>query len=251
MTSLAFFIIGIGRFVLTYLYSTLFTFAAYRVTRNIRHVYLKAGLRQEVAFFDGGTGGSVAMQAISNGRLIQAGVSEKLGLLVQGLAAFVSAFVLAFVTQWKLTLICCCIAPAMLLVMGISSTIEASIETKVLKVQAQAGSFAESILSSARTIHAFGLRARLVEDLDKFLQESRRLGNKKSPLFGCLFSAEYCIIFAGYGLCFWQGIKMLARGEVDESGDVFMFVYTLCSSFQPKLTVFLSQCSYVGDYRRF
>lgn len=243
---LAFFIIGIGRFVLTYVYSTLFTLAAYRVTRNIRHVYLKAGLRQEVAFFDGGTGGSVGMQATSNGRLIQAGVSEKLGLLVQGLAAFVSAFVLAFVTQWKLTLICCCIAPAMLLVMGISSIIEASIETKVLKVQAQTGSFAESILSSARTIHAFGLRARLVEDLDRFLQESQRLGNKKSPLFGCLFSAEYSIIFAGYGLCFWQGIKMLARGEVDESGDVFIVLMSVIIAASSLTTI----TPYLIDFTR-
>lgn len=210
MSSLGFFIIGIGRFALTYAYSTLFTFAAYRVTRNIRHMYLKAGLSQEVAFFDGGAGGSIAMQATSNGRLIQAGVSEKPGLVVQGLAAFISAFVLAFVTQWKLTLISCCIAPATLLVMGTSSTIETSIETDILPVQAQAGSFVESILSSARTIHAFGLRARLVGDFDKFLQDSRKLGNKKSSIFGCLFSTEYCIIYAGFGLCFWQGIKMLA-----------------------------------------
>lgn len=143
------------------------------------------------------------MQATSNGRLIQAGISEKLGLMVQGMSDFISAFVLAFVTQWKLTLICCCIAPATLLVMGTSSTIEASIETKILNVHAQAGSFAESILSSARAIHAFGLRSRLVGDFDtKFLQASRNLGNKKSPLFGCLFSAEYCIIYAGFGLCF-------------------------------------------------
>lgn len=77
------FIIGIGRFVFTYGYSTLFTIAAYRITRNTRHLYLKAGLSQEIAFFDGGTGGLIAMQATSNGRLIQAGVSEKLGLVIQ------------------------------------------------------------------------------------------------------------------------------------------------------------------------
>lgn len=188
---------------------------------------MKAGLSQEVAFFDGGTAGSIAMQATSNGRLIQAGVSEKLGLVIQGLAAFVAAFILAFVTQWKLTLISCCIAPAMIIVMGIASTIEASIETGILKAQAKAGSFAESILSSARTIHAFGLRARLVEDLDKFLKETRMLGGKKSPVFGFLFSSEYCIIYSGFGLCFWQGIKMIARGEVDEPGDVFMLVRSL------------------------
>jgi ATP-binding cassette subfamily B (MDR/TAP) protein 1 len=224
MSSLFFFVIGLCRFFLTYGYSTLFTLAAYRITRNIRRLYLKAGLSQEIAFFDAGSSGSIAMQATSNGRLIQAGTSEKLGLVVQGLSTFISSFVLAFVTQWKLTLICCCIAPAMLLSLGVVATIEAAIETKILKVQAQAGAFAESILSSTRTVHAFGLRDRLLRDFDKFLEVSKRLGDKKSPLFGSLFATEYTIIYAGFGLCFWQGIKMISNGEVKEVGDVFMLV---------------------------
>ena len=208
--------------MLSYGYGTLFTFAAYRITRNIRYMYLKAGLSQEIAYFDAGIGGSIAIQATSNGKLIQAGISEKLGLVLQGLACFVAAFILAFVTQWKLTLICCCIAPATLLVMGISSAMEASIEGQILKVHADGGSFAESILSSARNVQAFGLRTRLLRDFDKFLQEAHRLGSKKNLLFGLMFSGEYFIIFAGIGLCFWQAIRMLANGEVGKPGDVFM-----------------------------
>ncbi|KAJ5766211.1 uncharacterized protein N7511_003827 [Penicillium nucicola] len=225
--SLYFFIIGLARFICTYLYSTLFTFAAYRITRNIRYLYVKAGLSQEIAFFDSGMSGSIAMQATSNGKLIQNGISEKLGLVVQGFSAFISAFVLAFVAQWKLTLICCCIAPATLLVIGIVSTFEAGIETNILKIYAQAGAFAESILSSSRTVHAFNLRSQLVGDFDKFLQATRQLGNKKSPLFGFMFSTEYCIIYAGFGLCFWQGIKMIASGEVENSGDVFIVLMSV------------------------
>ncbi|KAJ5599197.1 hypothetical protein N7450_000264 [Penicillium hetheringtonii] len=142
---LAFFIIGIGRFFLTYCYGTFFTIAAFRITRNIRHTYVKAGLSQEVAFFDNNTSGSIAMQATSNGRLIQAGISKKLGLVIQGLSTLISAFILAFVTQWKLTLITCCIAPATLLVIGTASTIDASIETKILQIQAKAASSASEL----------------------------------------------------------------------------------------------------------
>ncbi|CAG8341177.1 unnamed protein product [Penicillium salamii] len=225
--SLYFFIIGLGRFFLTYGYSTLLTLGAYRMTRNIRRVYLKSALSQEVAFYDGGTSGSIAMQATSNGKLIQSGVSEKLGLVIQGLSAFISAFVLAFVTQWKLTLISCCIAPAMLVVIGVVSTIEAGIETKILGIQAQAGSFAESILSSSRTVHAFGIRSRLIGDFDKFLVASKRLGDKKGPLWGFLFSSEYAIIYAGFGLSFWQGIRMLVSGEVAESGEIFTVIMSV------------------------
>jgi ATP-binding cassette subfamily B (MDR/TAP) protein 1 len=171
-----------------------------------------------------GSSGSIAMQAASNGRRIQAGVSEKLGLVVQGFSAVISAFVLAFVTYWKLTLICCCIAPATVLVIGITATIDASIETKILKIQAQAGAIAESVLSSSRTVHAFGLRSRLIDEYEKYLQASRKLGDKKGTLYGFMFSSEYSIIFAGFGLCFWQGVGMIASGEIEDPGDVFMWV---------------------------
>ncbi|RYP72290.1 hypothetical protein DL771_004264 [Monosporascus sp. 5C6A] len=219
--ALYFVYLGIARFALSYVYNTLFTYAAYRIVRNIRHEYLSAALRQEIAFFDFGTAGSIATQATSNGRLIQGGIAEKLGLSFQGIAAFVTAFIIAFIVQWKLTLICLCIAPATMLVMGVVAGIEAGYETKILEIYAQGNSFAEAVLASARTVHAFEMRARLVNKFDEYLTDAHKIGSKLSPLFGILFSAEYTIIYLGFGLAFWQGIRMLARGELDGSGDIF------------------------------
>lgn len=203
------------------MYNAFFTYAGYRIVRNIRHAYLRSALSQEVAYFDLGTGGSVATQATSNGRLIQGGISEKLGLTFQGLAAFVTAFIVAFVTNWKLTLITLCIAPATIVVMAVVAIIEAGYETKILEVYAQANSFAEGVLASARTVHAFEMRARLVAKFDEYLAEAHHWGDKISPLFGALFSVEYTIIYLGFGLAFWQGVRMLARGDIDSSGDIF------------------------------
>ncbi|KAH9229152.1 hypothetical protein K456DRAFT_1753026 [Colletotrichum gloeosporioides 23] len=225
--ALYFFLIGIGRFVVSDGYSTLFTLAAYRITRNIRHAYLKAGLTQEIAYFDSGIGGSVAVLATSHGKLVQAGISEKLGLVIQGLSAFISAFVLAFVTNWKLTLITGCIAPATIFVMSVASYLEAAIEIQILGWNSQAGSFAESILASARTVQAFALRSRLITDFNTYLEKSARLGRRKNPILGCLFSAEYFILFSGIGLCFWQAIGMLARGETKAPGDVFIVLMSV------------------------
>ncbi|TLS21374.1 uncharacterized protein PpBr36_10203 [Pyricularia pennisetigena] len=212
---------GIGRFVVAYVYNSLLTYSAYRMVRNIRHEYLKSALRQEVAYFDIGDGGSIATQAYSNGRLIQNGTSEKLGLTIQGVSAFVSAFVIAFLTNWKLTLIVCGVAPLCVIFMAVVSFIEAGYETKVLEKHAQANAYAEGVLGSVRTVHAFEMRERLVAKFDEFLCEAHRWGDKISFLFGVLFSAEYTIVYLGYGLAFWQGLRMLSTGEVRDSGDVF------------------------------
>ncbi|OAQ85866.1 multidrug resistance protein [Purpureocillium lilacinum] len=219
--ALYFVYLGIGRFVLAYLYNVLLNYNAYRIVRNIRHAYLRSALRQEAAYYDLGQGGSIATQAASSGRLIQGGIAEKLGLTFQGLSAFITAFAVAFATNWKLTLITLCIAPATIIVMAITGTIEAGHETKILEIYAQANAFAEGVLSSARTVHAFGMRARLVARFDRYLTEAHTVGSKISLLFGILFSAEYTIIYLGFGLAFWQGIHMLARGDIGSPGEIF------------------------------
>ncbi|KAI1045107.1 hypothetical protein LB505_011911 [Fusarium chuoi] len=219
--ALYFVYLGIGRFVLSYTYNTLLTYTAYRITRNIRHAYLRAALSQEVAFFDLGTSGSIAAQASSNGRLIQGGISEKLGLLFEGISTLVTAFIIAFIFQWKLTLICLCIAPATLIINGAAAGIMAGHETNILEIHSQANSFAENILSSARTIHAFEMRDRLVRKFNTYLTDAHHVGEKISPHFGTLLSAEYCIVYLGYGLAFWQGIRMFSRGEIDQPGEIF------------------------------
>ncbi|RYP21473.1 hypothetical protein DL765_002219 [Monosporascus sp. GIB2] len=217
--------IGIARLVCTYVYSTIFTYVALRLTRNLRHAYLRAALSQEISYFDHGCGGSISMQATSNGKLIQNGIGEKLGQIFQTVATFIAAFVLAFVSQWKLTLIIICILPALLIIVGTAAAIDGGLEAKILNAYAQAGAFAEAVLGNARTTHAFDLRRRMVARYSEYLQDARNLGEKKNYLYGFIFAGEYFAVFAGMGLAFWQGIAMIARGEIGSIGTVFTVVF--------------------------
>ncbi|KAM5353508.1 hypothetical protein ACJ41O_000158 [Fusarium nematophilum] len=148
--ALYFVYIAIARFVCTYIFSSLLTYAALRITRNLRYQYLKVVLGQEVGFFDQGSG-----------------ISEKLGHIFQAIATFVASFVIAFVGQWKLTLILTSIVPALILIVGVVGGLDAGIETKILKIYGQAGSFAETVLASIRTTKAFGLGPRMASEYSK------------------------------------------------------------------------------------
>ncbi|KAL8393884.1 hypothetical protein RB595_003586 [Gaeumannomyces hyphopodioides] len=218
---LRFVYLGVGRLVCTYLYAALSTYSGHHVVRNMRAAYLRAALSQEVAFFDRGAAGSVSMQATSNGKLIQSGIAEKLGTFAAAMGTFIAAFAIAFASQWKLTLILLCIAPALLLVIGFVAAVDSKVETDILGVQARGAAFAETILGSARNVHAFGLRARLMHRFDVYLDEVMGLGRKKNWLYGVMFSGEYTIIYLGVGLAFWQGLKMITEGEVSDIGVVF------------------------------
>lgn len=52
--------IGVARLVLVYIYTTLTTYVAFRVVRNIRQQFFMAALAQEIAFFDLGSSGSIS-----------------------------------------------------------------------------------------------------------------------------------------------------------------------------------------------
>lgn len=217
---LYFIYIGLARWVCVYIYAVLSTYSAYHMVRNIRRDYLRAALGQEIAFFDQNLG-SVSMQAMSNGNLIQAGITEKLMVCFQGAATAIAAFAIAFSVQWKLTLILMCIAPTLIVLMGIVAGLESKIEAEMLDVFSQAATFAENVLVTIRTVHAFDIRSRLMAYYEVYLDKAYNLGMGKGSLYGFLFSLEYFIVYSGMGLAFWQGIRMIANGEVDDLGTVF------------------------------
>jgi ATP-binding cassette subfamily B (MDR/TAP) protein 1 len=226
MDRLYFVYIGIVRFVCTYLYSSLMTYNAYHFVRNIQRTYLRAAFSQEIGFYDTGSSGtnsagSVSMQATTNGKLIQSGIAEKLGLFIQAISTFVAAFVIAFISQWKLTFIIICIVPTILIVVGGVSIFDAFINNDLFRLYGQAGSYAENVLGATRTIHAFSLRERVVGKYYSFLQEAYNRGMKKNKLYGVMFGGQYFVIYAGMGLAFWQGFAMMDRGEVQDLGTVF------------------------------
>lgn len=208
----------------TYVYASLFTYVSHHLTRNIRQSYLRAAFSQEIAFYDRGESGSISQQATTNGKLIQSGIAEKLGIVIQAASTFFAAFIIAFITQWKLTLILIFMVPLLLIVLGTAGGLDAKIETDILQIYAQAGSYAESVLGGVRTLQAFSLQPRILTKYNTYLEDAYAHGMRKNRLYGIVFGGQYFVVYAGMGLAFWQGIAMLDRGEIADLGTVFVSV---------------------------
>jgi ATP-binding cassette subfamily B (MDR/TAP) protein 1 len=192
--------------------------AAIRTTKALRINFIEAILRQNIAYFDSDAAASVTTQATTNGNNINNGISEKLTLTVQGLSTFVSAFIIAFIVQWKLTLITISIVPTILVVVGICVAIDTKNENQLLPIYSKAGLLAEEVFSTVRTVHAFWLNPLLSRKYDKLLGDAMDVGMKKSPTYAIMFSTEFFCVYCGYALAFWQGIRMYVSGEITESG---------------------------------
>lgn len=86
---------------------------------------------------------------------------------------------------------------------------------------------AQDALSSIKTIHAFGAQEKIISRYDEFLQEAHKEGDKKSILFGILFSVQTFMVMSGTALAFWEGFRMYQGGEIANVGTVFTVVLSV------------------------
>lgn len=162
------------------------------------------------------------MLATTNGNLIQQGICDKLGFTVQAVSTLIVAIIIALVTQWKLTLITITIAPVIIIVIGTVIGMDVKVEAKLLDLYAKAGTLAEDVISSVRSVQAFWMRPKLVKKYDEYLEKADHISKIRSPIYGILFSTEYFLIFCGFSLCFWRGVHMYNAGEISSPGDIVM-----------------------------
>jgi ATP-binding cassette subfamily B (MDR/TAP) protein 1 len=227
----------VAKFVLVYIYTTTISIAAIRTTRALRLDFLEHTLRQNIAYFDSADVGSVTTQATTNGNNVNNGISEKLALTLQGMSTFVTAFIVAFAVQWKLTLITISIVPIIIVVIAICVIFDTKTETAILSIYSKAGLLAEEVFSTIRTVHSFWLHPLLSRKYDSLLDDAMKVGLTKSPNHAVLFSTEFFCIYSGYGLAFWQGIRMYTSGEITQSGQVFTVIMTIIVAASAMTTI--------------
>lgn len=209
---------------LVYIHTTAFTVTATRATRAIRRDYIRSLLRQDISYFDTCTPGYVATSVSNNAEMIHAGLSEKVGVIIQGLAMLVSAFIVAFTTNWKLTLVTATTLPGAVIAVGITIALDARLEAKILEIYAKAGGLVEEALGSIRIVAAFGAHGKLTKKYDAYLDVAKTYGVKKGPVLGTQYSSEFFMMLCAYALAFWYGIRLLLRGDIDSGGTVTTYV---------------------------
>ncbi|KAK6514979.1 hypothetical protein TWF506_007337 [Arthrobotrys conoides] len=227
----------VAKFVLGYIWTTLISINAIRISRSLRLHFLKQTLRQEVGFFDSSEPGSMSSNINTGVNLVNQGISEKFGLTVQATTTFFAAFVVAFVAQWKLTLIVSCIVPTILIVITICVTIDSGIEKELIASWATADKLAEEVFASIRNVHAFWAYPKLSRKFKHIVDDIRVLGKKKSPIHAVMFCIQFFCIYAGYGLAFWQGIRMYNRGEIKDPGDIVTVILAVLLAAQGLIQV--------------
>jgi ATP-binding cassette subfamily B (MDR/TAP) protein 1 len=145
--------LGAGAAVASYLEVTCWMITGERQAARIRSNYLKAILRQDIAFFDKETStGEVIGRMAGDTVLIQEAIGEKVGKFQQLVSTFLGGFVVAFIRGWKLTLVMLAVLPALVLATTIMAKLLSRLSSEGQRCYAEAGNTVQQVVSSIRTV---------------------------------------------------------------------------------------------------
>ncbi|KAI9225542.1 MAG: ABC transporter type 1, transmembrane domain-containing protein, partial [Piptocephalis tieghemiana] len=109
-----FVILAAATFVVSYFQMSLWMYVGERQCKKMRELYYSAILRQEIGWFDRTSSGNLTSRLSGDINLIQDGISEKVGLIVQYVAMFLAGFIIAFVRGWKMSLVMLSVMPLLI-----------------------------------------------------------------------------------------------------------------------------------------
>ena len=229
--TLYFLYLAIGEFVTIYTCTVGFIYTGEHIAGKIREQYLAAILRQNIAFFDKLGAGEITTRITADTNLIQDGISEKIALTLTAMATFVTAFVIAFIKYWKLTLILSSTVFAIVLVMGAGSTFIIKYNKQSLASYALGGTVAEEVISSIRNATAFSTQDKLARQYDAHLIEAEKWGLKLKVGLAIMISGMMGIIYFNYGLSFWMGSRFIVDGQMTLSEVLTIMLAIMIGAF--------------------
>ncbi|KAI4527252.1 ste6-like protein [Schizophyllum commune Loenen D] len=223
--------IGIGMMVCVYIYMVGWVYTGEVNAKRLRESYLRATLRQDIAYFDNVGAGEIATRIQTDTHLVQQGTSEKVALVVSFLAAFVTGFVLAYVRSWRLALAMSSIIPCIAITGGVMNKFVSKYMQLSLKHVAEGGSVAEEVISTVRTAQAFGTQKILSAIYDVHSNNAEAVDLKAAIAHGAGLSCFFFVIYSSYALAFDFGTTLIGRGEADAGIVVNVFFAILIGSF--------------------
>ncbi|KAI9291422.1 ATP-binding cassette, sub-family B, member 4, partial [Neoconidiobolus thromboides FSU 785] len=225
-----FVIIGIIIAIAAYLQLSLWLIVGETQALRIRNKYYYSILTQEVGWFDINSSGDIASRIASDINLIQDGISDKVGLLIQYVSCFIGAFLIAIINGWKLTLVMLSSIPLLVIAGMLTSKLIANVSKDGQEVYGEAGSIVEEVLSAIKTIYSFNTQEREQNRYEEKLKLARKTGFRKAIFSGISNGINLLVVFLSYALAMWYGGKLILNNEESATDVLIVFFNVLIGS---------------------
>ncbi|CAJ1946870.1 unnamed protein product [Sphenostylis stenocarpa] len=199
-----------GSFVACFLEGYCWTRTGERQAARMRVRYLKAVLRQEVAYFDlHVTSTSEVITSVSNDSLvIQDVLSEKVPNFLMNASMFVGSYIVAFALLWRLTLVGFPFVALLVIPGFMYGRTLMGLASKIREEYNKAGTVAEQAISSIRTVYSFVGETKTIDAFSEALQGSVELGLRQGLAKGLAIGSNG-VVFAIWAFISYYGSRLV------------------------------------------
>ncbi|KAL4570475.1 hypothetical protein LXL04_026130 [Taraxacum kok-saghyz] len=191
-----------------------FGIVAERLTLRVRQKMFSAILRNEIGWFDdtNNTSSMLASRLESDATLLRTVVVDRSTILIQNLGLIMTSFVIAFILNWRLTLVVMAMYPLI-----ISGHISEKMFMKgyggdLSKAYLKANMLAGEAVSNIRTVAAFCSENKVLDLYSRELVGPSKQSFNRGQIAGLFYGVSQFFIFSSYGLALWYGSVLMEKG---------------------------------------
>ncbi|XP_002933334.2 ATP-binding cassette sub-family B member 5-like isoform X1 [Xenopus tropicalis] len=222
--------LGFGALVCGYLQVSFWVLTASRQTRKMRKAFFHSVLSQEIGWFDVTKSGDLNTRLTEDINKINNGIGDKVGHFFQNSTTCLCGILIGLIKGWKLALVILATSPVLALASAMFARILASLTTKELAAYAKAGAVAQEVLSSIRTVVAFGGQEKEIKRYTENMREAKDIGIKKAVASQFSLGLVYGAFYSTYGLGFWYGTTLVLGDDAYRIGDVLAVFFNVTIS---------------------
>nr|XP_016507212.1 PREDICTED: ABC transporter B family member 2-like [Nicotiana tabacum] len=192
---------------------TCFGIIGERLTLRVREMMFSAMLRNEIGWFDemNNSSSTLASRLESDATLLRTVVVDRSTILLQNVGLVVTSFIIAFILNWRLTLVVMAMYP--LIVSGHISEkfFMQGFGGDLSKAYLRANMFAGEAVSNIRTVVAFCAEEKVTDLYARELVEPAKRSFSRGQIAGIFYGVSQFFIFSSYALALWYGSVLMGK----------------------------------------
>lgn len=211
--------VAVANFCLIWLHCGCWSLFGERVVRRLRHRYLSALLRQDLAYFETLPAGDIAARLDADLATVQAGTSEKVGIVIQSVSYFVAAYVVAFLKDARLAGILVSLVPCFFFMTLGGNYFTKKYAGRVSDGTTRATAIASESLAHMRLIKVFGAAGRVESIYVGHLRSIQGAAVGKFLTASVQMGLLYLIAYCASAVAMWQGGRQIAESVATGGGN--------------------------------
>ncbi|XP_055382556.1 multidrug resistance protein homolog 65-like [Condylostylus longicornis] len=187
----------------------LFNYVALKQVVRIRIKLFQSAIRQDIGWHDMTKDQNFAQKITDDIEKIREGIAEKLSHFINLIGGTLITMIISYIYGWKLALSLSIYIPIVILTHYYVLKYQSILTSRELNSFAKAGNLLEEILSSVRTVVAFGGEKKEVEHYGTLLVSARKASERKGAFSGFGEGVSRLLMFICCSGAIWYGIHLI------------------------------------------